>query len=58
MSRTAIINGTAVAAPDHAIAYKYADPTEDARWIYDEDDLRAIEREDPSLVARVSSEAK
>ena len=42
--------------PENAIAYKYADPTEDARWVYAEDDLRAIEREDPNLVVRVEEE--
>ncbi len=50
MSETMLINGTAVAVPDGALAYKYADPTEEARWVYDWDDLKAIRREDPSLL--------
>jgi len=39
--------------PDGALAYKHADPTEDACWLYSEDDVRDIEREDPSLIVRV-----
>lgn len=52
MSATVIINGTPVAPPEGAIAYKYNDPIEDARWIYEEDDLQAIAAEDPSLIVR------
>lgn len=37
-------------APEGAVAYKYADPTEDARWIYDADEAREIAAEDPSLI--------
>lgn len=37
-------------APAGAVAYKYADPTEDARWIYDADEAREIAAEDPSLI--------
>ena len=44
------INGTAVAVPDQAIAYKYADPIEDARWILDATEARQIASEDPSLI--------
>jgi len=33
-----------------AIAYKYADPTEGARLVFNESDLCAIRREDPSLL--------
>ncbi len=44
------INGVDTPVPAGAIGWKYADPTEGARWIYDEADLRAIRREDPSLV--------
>lgn len=51
---TIAINGKSTPVPAGAVAYKYADPTEDARWIYDEDDARDIEREDPSLIVRVS----
>lgn len=36
-----------------AIAYKYNDPTEGARWIYDEGDLADIRREDPSLIVEM-----
>jgi|688.fasta_scaffold199043_2 hypothetical protein len=50
---TCNINGTAVTAPAGAIAYKYADDTEDARWIFDESDLAEIVAVDPSLVERV-----
>lgn len=34
------------------IAYKYADPTEDERFIYDEEEARRIAAEDPSLIFR------
>lgn len=51
------INGVKTQVPEGAIAYKYADPTEDARWIYDESDLAEIRREDPSLIVEVEDEA-
>lgn len=57
MTATAIINGIAITAPDGAIAYKYADPTEDARWVYAEDDLRAVKSEDPSLIVPIEPSA-
>lgn len=44
------INGVSMQVPDGAIAYKYADPTEGARWLYDADEAADIEREDPSLI--------
>lgn len=47
------INGVETQVPAGAIAYKYADPTEDARWVYDESDLQEIRREDPSLIVMV-----
>lgn len=47
-------NGMPVPVPAGAIAWKFADPTEDGRWIYAEDDAAAIAREDPSLLARTS----
>lgn len=54
MSKTIKINGIAVAVPENAVAYKYADPTDDARWIYDADEALSIQREDPSLIVMVS----
>lgn len=48
------INDQPTQAPEHAIAYKFADPIEDARWIYDADDLAAIKREDPSLIGEIT----
>jgi len=56
MTRTVIINGTAVAMPTRAVAYKHADPTEDARWVYDDDEAREIAREDISLIVYPASE--
>lgn len=50
MNATATINGTPTPAPEGAIAWKYADPTEDGRWLYDIDEVEAIEAEDPSLI--------
>ena len=47
------INGIPTEVPADAIAYKYADPTEDARWIYSEGEVEEIEREDPGLIVRV-----
>jgi len=41
-------------APEGAVAYKYADALQDACWLYSEDDVRDVEREDPSLIVRVS----
>lgn len=40
--------------PDNALAWKWADPTEDARWLTTEEEIDAVEREDPSLVLRLS----
>lgn len=57
MTTTININGTAIAVPDGAIAYKYADPTEDARWVYDEADLQQIASEDPRLLVRIEEVA-
>lgn len=50
MTNYAEINNVKTEAPEGAVAWKYADPTEDARWIYDADEAREIEREDPSLI--------
>ena len=51
-SRTITINGTIVALPPDAVAYKYADPIEDARWIYDEDEAADLAKIDPRLIVR------
>jgi len=53
MTRYAMINGEKVAAPADAIAWKYGDPTEDARWVYDEGDRDEIAANDPGLLAGV-----
>ncbi len=47
---TATINNTTAEAPTGAVAYKYNDPTEPARWIYDTDEAEGIELEDPNLI--------
>lgn len=48
------VNGHLVAAvPEGAIAYKYPDPIEDERWLYTDDEVQEIRREDPSLVVMV-----
>lgn len=47
------INGAQTDVPVGAIAYKYADPVEDARWVYTQSDLDDISREDPSLLVMV-----
>lgn len=53
---TITVNGETLTVPTRAIAYKLNDPTEDARWIFDEDDLAAIRREDPGLIIEVDVE--
>lgn len=45
-----IINGQRIAMPEDAVAYKYTDPEEEARWIYDEQEAEEIEQEDSSLI--------
>ncbi len=50
MTQTIKINGVTTEVPAGAVAYKHADPTEDARWIYDANEARDIEKEDPSLI--------
>lgn len=50
MTQTIKINDVTTEVPAGAVAYKYADPTEDARWIYDANEARDIEKEDPSLI--------
>lgn len=54
--KTIQINGEDIEVPSAAIAYKYADPTEGARWLTTEDEIREIEREDPSLIVHVPVE--
>ena len=51
--RVAIINGAMVEAPENAVAWKYNDPIEPARWVYDTDEARDIEGEDNSLIVWV-----
>lgn len=50
------VNGRAVVVPAGALAYKYADPTEDARWLYDPAEAADIERVDPGLIVWVGRE--
>jgi|GEM_PF-6750702 len=47
------INGADVEVPANTVAYKYADPTEDARWLADESEAHEIASEDPSLIVWV-----
>ena len=39
--------------PRGALAYKYADPTEGGKWVFDETELAEIEAQDPSLLVGV-----
>lgn len=57
MMKIATINGKDTRAPDSAVAWKYADPTEDAKWIYDESEAREIEREADYLIEWVKDSA-
>jgi len=43
-----------VGPPEGAIAYKYADPTEGQRWVFEEADLGEIESQDAGLVIRIN----
>jgi len=54
--RIAKISGESIEAPEGAVAYKYADPTEDARWLFTAAEVREIEREDPGLIEPVVDE--
>lgn len=45
-----IVNNNFIKIPENAIAYKYADPTEDARFLYDPEEVEEIKAEDPSLI--------
>lgn len=47
------VNGVETQVPTGAIAYKYADPTDDARWVYEDWDLAEIRAQDPGLVVEV-----
>ena len=35
------------------VAWKYADPTEDGRFIFDESEVAEIARQDPGLIERI-----
>lgn len=48
------INGKWVIAPKHAIAYKYADPTEDAKWLREDGEVNEVMSVDPSLIEPVA----
>lgn len=43
-------NGVYLWIPNGALAWKQANPTESARWIYDERELHDIRAKDPSLI--------
>jgi len=54
MSTTAETTRISAIAPEGASAWKYADPTEGARWIFDDNEAVAIENVDPSLIVWVT----
>jgi hypothetical protein len=41
--RVVIVHGTQFVAPEGAIAYKFEDASEEARWIYDPAELAELE---------------
>ena len=45
-----VIDGEPTEVPAGAVAWKLTDTVEDACWLYDEVEARAIEREDPEVV--------
>lgn len=51
---TIVMNGIDTEVPAGMVAYKYADPTEDARWIDDESEAHEIASTDPSLIVWVN----
>lgn len=51
--RAALINGVMTPAPAGAVAWKYADPEEDARWVMSDAEAREIAAADPSLLVPV-----
>src|ERR1039458_6928153 len=53
MSLTININGENTEVPEGAVAWKYADPTEDACWIYTYAEAEEIQREDGGLIVWV-----
>ncbi len=53
-ARNALIFARITQLPEHSpAAWKFTDPTEACRWIYDEDEAREIASEDPSLIVPV-----
>lgn len=56
MHKTIQINGQCLQVPEGALAFKYADPTEGPRWVFDVDDLLDIRASDPSLLVMVVEE--
>lgn len=55
MTMTIQINGIDTEVPEGAVAYKYADPTEEEKWIYDEQEALEIAAEDDSLIVWVAN---
>ena len=51
------INGLEITVPRGAVAWKYNDPLEYARWIYDQDKAVEIQRKDPTLIVWAPSAA-
>lgn len=45
-----VIDGEPTEVPEGAVAWKQTDALEDACWLYDEVEARAIERGDPGVV--------
>lgn len=54
--RYTVINGKLVEPPPNAICWKYTDPIEKGRWVYDLTDRQEIEKEDPSLIEEIYEE--
>jgi len=46
--------GYPIEPPEGAVAYKYADPIEKAKWIYDKNEAVEIEKVDASLIEWVN----
>lgn len=57
-SITININGVSTQVPAGAVAYKHADPTEGARWLYEAGEAQDIAHQDPSLIVWTTNRAE
>lgn len=56
LATEAMILQACMHAPERPVAWKFTDPTEEARLIYDDDEAWAVIDEDPSLIVWIFHE--